>query len=420
MTAVYSLSMLRTLALHVQGLTTANTIRQDTTRDGMMNLIERMGCVQIDTLQMVHRAQYVTLWSRMGSYNIDDFDGLMYQSNGDLQNHRQLFEYWYHAACLIPFENYRYFIPQMRRFEQKPWPSYKRFLNNGGQEIIDHVVTRISSEGGLRVADFDSKKHQPGSWWNWKPAKRALEYLFNSGHAMIANRINFHRVYDLKERVIPEWVDIQSTTDTDAKRFFIESGVKMLGVCFPNQTSDAFHDIKRTEARPITEELIANGTLVEIEGRLADGNQHTLVVHRDHTPLLEQIADGDVTAERTTFLTPFDNLFWAQKRDQQFWNFNQVLEAYKKPKERIWGYFCLPILHRDELVGRFDVKLHRKEKRLQVKAIYLEPSTELSEPLISGVAEAMGDFMAFHNATDLQIDTSNPAEFGQQLLKVMS
>lgn len=420
MAAPYPLSALRTLALHVQGLTTPLDTPQDTSREGILRLIQQMGCVQIDTLQMVHRAQYVTLWSRLGSYTLSDFDHLAYQPvDTDDPNKRQLFEYWFHAACLIPFADYRYHLPQMQRFAADPWPSFKRFLADGGQEMVQPVLDRIRDEGGLRGADFDSKKKHKGSWWNWKPAKRALEYLYNTGDLMIADRVNFHRVYDLKERVIPTGVDQQSPSAKDAARFFIETGGRAFGVCQPNQPSDYYHDIKRTDARPVVEQLVKEGTFVEIEGELADGTTTTLIVHRANLSLLKQIADGAITAQRTTFLTPFDNLFWAQGRDQQLWGFNQILEAYKKPKDRVWGYFCLPILHRERLVGRFDVKLHRAESRLQLIALYLEPDIQPTDDLVAGTAAALRDFMHFHEAKELSIDRSQPPAFGERVMRAL-
>jgi uncharacterized protein YcaQ len=159
--------------------------------------------------------------------------------------------------------------------------------------------------------------------------------------------------------------------------------------------------------------------LVEIEAELADGESHTLVVHRDHLPALEQAADGALRAERTTFLSPFDSLFWARDCDQQVWGFRQTLEAYKPEPQRIWGYYCLPILHGDRLVGRFDPKLERKTGTLRLKALYLEPGIDPADDLIADIAGALRDFMAWHEARDLVIERSDPAEFGQKLLAAL-
>jgi uncharacterized protein YcaQ len=156
-----------------------------------------------------------------------------------------------------------------------------------------------------------------------------------------------------------------------------------------------------------------------VEGELASGKTQTLITHRDHLPLLEQAAEGSLRAERTTFLSPFDSLFWARGRDQMFWDFKQALEAYKPAPQRLWGYFCLPILHRDRLVGRFDPKLERKNGTLRLRALYLDQGITPDDELIADVAAAMRSFLAFHDAKNLIIERSDPPEFGEKLLAAL-
>jgi len=158
---------------------------------------------------------------------------------------------------------------------------------------------------------------------------------------------------------------------------------------------------------------------VRIQARLSDGQARDLLVHRDNLALLEQAAAGEVVARRTTFLSPFDSLFWPQRRDQRLWGFRQALEAYKPAPQRQWGYFCLPILHRDRFVGRFDPKLERSSGTLRLKALYLEPGVDLEDDLVAGVAGAMRDFLAFHGASDLVVERSAPEDFGAKLLAAL-
>jgi len=177
--------------------------------------------------------------------------------------------------------------------------------------------------------------------------------------------------------------------------------------------------MKRTNAYPHVEALVKEGLLVTVEALLMDGKNHTLVVHRENLPLLEQAADSDLYPQHTTFLSPFDNLFWARGRDELFWCFRNVLEAYKPGPTRIYGFFCLAILHRDRLVGRFDAKLDRKTGTLRLKALYLEPGIEPDDLLINGIARALRDFLAFHEASELVIERSQPAEFAGRLLAAL-
>ena len=165
--------------------------------------------------------------------------------------------------------------------------------------------------------------------------------------------------------------------------------------------------------------MIEDGTFTTIQAELSDGKSRVLALHRDNLPLLQQAADGALVPQRTTFLSPFDNLFWAKGRDMQFWNFNQTLEAYKPEADRIWGYFCLPILHKGRLVGRFDPKLERKTGTLRIKKLYLEPGVAPEPAMISDIADALRDFLKFHGAIDLVIEESTPTEFGQKLMAML-
>jgi hypothetical protein len=167
------------------------------------------------------------------------------------------------------------------------------------------------------------------------------------------------------------------------------------------------------------ESLVKDGILVPIQGQLANGKTAGLLVHRDNLSLLQQAADVSLRAQRTTFLSPFDSLFWATRRDEMFWGFHQALEAYVPALKRVYGYFCLPILHKDRLVGRFDPKLERQNGTLRLKTLYLEPDVKPDEELVAGVADSMRDFLTFHDAKDLIIERSQPVEFGKKLLAAM-
>ncbi len=420
-TTPYPLQAIRTLALHCQGLTARNGTGPTPTPPVIYNTVDQIGCVQIDTLQMVQRSQYLVVWSRLGLYDPADFDRLIYgtPAAADGQNDRRLFEYWLHAASIIPLTEFRYRLPVMRYYQETAGSWNERWLSQPeNAALMDEVYDRIRAEGARRTGDFQDEPSRSGSWWGWKPAKRALEVLYDRGQLMIADRINFQRVYDLRERVLPDWVDTTPPTDEDAQRHWLERGARCFGICQPLQTADYAY-YKRTDIRPMVDDLIAEGVFMAVEAELAGGQTDTLIVHRDHLPLLHQAADGSLVAERTTFLSPFDNLFWPKDRDVQFWNFRQVLEAYKPADQRQWGYFCLPILHRDRLVGRFDPKLERKTGTLRLKALYLEPGVAPDEELIADIAGAMRDFLAFHRASALVIERSDPPELGDRLLAAL-
>lgn len=406
---IYPLSALRAIVLHTQLLTTPNEATPALTPDRIVELVKELGYVQIDTLHVVNRAHYVTLWARFGSYAIDDFHKLIYTAD-----QRRLYEGWGHAASLIPLEHYRWH--RWRTDASLSYnPGFREWLSkNGNRELIEQTLQRIRSEGGLRVGDFEYKGPQKGVWYDWKPSKMALEVLFAWGDLMVADRVNFQRVYDVRERVLPEWVDTTPVDPDEARRFCLEQAAKALGVFEPRSLT-FYAYMRATPARAIVRALIEQGVLVEIQGESMNGLR-TWMVHRDNLPLLARAADGDLKAERTTFLAPFDSLLWAGDRDQKLWGFRQLLECYKPAAQRVYGYFCFPILHKNRLVGRFDPKLDRKAGVLHLNALYLEPDIQPDDELVAGVASVMRDFLAWHGAKSLVIEKSDPVAFGEKLI----
>lgn len=404
--ATYPLSALRTLALHTQSLTTPHAAAP--TPDTIVKLVQALGYIQIDTLNVVNRAHYVTLWARLGSYNLDDLDRLIYTAG-----QRQLFEGWGHAASIIPLEHYAYH--RWRTDQTYSYnPGFRQWLNkDGNRELVAQTLARIQSEGPLRVGDFAYDGPQRGVWYDWKPPKMALEALFAWGDLMVAERVNFQRVYDVKERVLPAWVDTTPIPDATARRFCLEQAAKALGV-FDLRHLTLYAYMRATPVRSELKALLQEGALVEIQGESTKGVKKWLV-HRANLPLLQRAADGEIAAQRTTFLAPFDSLFWAWDRDQTLWGFKQLLECYKPAKDRIYGYFSFPILHQNQLVGRFDPKLDRKSGVLHLNALYLEPGIQPDDELVAAVAAAMRDFLSWHGAHALTIEKSDPPTFAPKL-----
>jgi uncharacterized protein len=411
-TPIYPLSALRSVALHTQRLAAPNEGGVAPSPETILDLVKALGYVQIDTLHVVNRAHYLTLWARCGSYGIDDFHQLIYSAD-----QRALYEGWGHAASLIPLEHYRYH--QWRTDRKVSFnPSFSQWLSqDGNSQLVDQALERIRAEGGLRAGDFEYDGPPRGGWYDWKPSKIALEVLFAYGDIMVADRVNFQRVYDVKERVLPEWVDTTPVAPDEARRFCLEGAARALGVFDPRHLT-FYAYMRATPARGLVKALVEDGALVEIRGESLQGVR-TWMVHRDNLPLLQRAADGELKPERTTFLAPFDSLFWAPDRDELLWGFQQSLECYKPAAQRVYGYFSLPILHRERLVGRFDPKLDRKSGVLHLNALYLEPGIEPDDELVAGVATAMRDFLSWHSAKGLEIEKSDPPAFANKLVNAL-
>lgn len=406
---VYPLAALRATVLNAQRL--ASTRPRGSMADRIVDLVTALGYIQIDTLHVVHRAHDLTLWSRLGRYRLADFHRLIY-SDG----HRRLYEGWGHAASIMPLEHYR-----LQRWRSNRTVSYNpAFLawvrKDGNRRLMARTLERVRMEGGLRVGEFESESGRDGSgeWYQWRPSKMALEALFARGDLMVAKRVHFQRVYDLTERVLPSWVDTNSVDPDQARRACLEQAARALGVFEPRSLT-FYGYMRATPARPLVRALIDEGVVVPVRGESTAGVR-TWMVHRDNLPLLERAADGDIKTERTTFLSPFDSLFWAGKRDELLWGFEHRMEFYKPAAQRKYGYFSMPILFRDRLVGRLDPKLDRASGVLRLESLHLEPGVKPDEELVEAVAGAMGEFMAWHGVKELRARMGKPAVFAKRLL----
>lgn len=393
-----TITQARAVMLATQGLLEAPTL--PATQDSVLQVIRRMGVLQIDTIHVVARSPYLVLWSRLGSYEPRWLDQLLAET--------RLFEYWSHAACFIPIEDY----PLYRRWMlegKRGWNNALEWLANH-QELVDRVLARIHSEGPLRSADFKGVK-SPGGWWNWKEEKIALEHLLSAGDLMVRARKNFQRVYDLRERVLPDWDDAQTPPLKEIRRHFILRGVACLGIARGNWVSDYY----RISKNGIAKEL---NTLVE-EGALltekVEGWDDPVYIHPERAGLLSQALAGQLHPSYTTLLSPFDPLVWDRKRTHELFNFDYSIECYLPAAKRRYGYFSLPILHKDALVGRLDAKAIRKDEIFEVRNLVLEPGVEPDLALIEDLRTAIQACATWHGTPRVQVVRSAPPELSEML-----
>jgi len=357
-------------------------------KEALLTAVRRIGLLQLDTIHVVARSHYLVMLSRVGLYDPADLDALLYPD-------RLLFEQWAHAACLIPVEDYAHFAPVIQARRDRPlygdW-SIRR-LGDDPQGVLDTVLDRIRQEGPLGSKDFEDPRGQRGTWWDWKPAKAALEVLFEQGHLMVDRRVNFHRRYDLAGRVLPASAEPPRYTTKDWRCWAALRSVSCLGVATAGHASDYYRQ-RKPVTRATLEKLAAEVAVVPVA---VEGWKEAAYLHPDDLPLVEDIEAGAHQPTLTTFLSPFDNLTWDRQRLRDLFGFDYRIEMYTPAKQRQYGYYVMPILHRGRLVGRLDPKADRQSRTLIVRAIYLEPGEPLTDELVAGIAGALREFMAFHN-----------------------
>jgi uncharacterized protein YcaQ len=395
----FSVEAARELVLASQGL---GTVSKRATKDDVREIIRRMGVLQIDSISVVARSPYLVLWSRLGSYEPLWLDELLAEG--------ALFEYWSHAACFIPIEDYGL---------------YRRLMIEGGEktrtwmqahhEEIEHVMERIGEKGPVRAAEFARTDGKAGGWWEWKPEKRALEHLFAAGELMISRRENFHRVYDLRERVLanalPDWEDALAPTEQEVRRVLALKAVRALGVAVARWVPDYFRTPKKGIAG-LLEELAEEGDLVRAG---IEGLDEPAYVHPDNAGPAEKILSGSLQPAFTTLLSPFDPVVWDRARALELFGFEYRIEVYTPAARRRYGYYSLPILHNGALVGRLDAKAHRREGLFEVKAVHLEPGAPVSDGFVAGLAGALYECAAWHGTPEVRVRRSDPPELAAAL-----
>jgi uncharacterized protein YcaQ len=400
-----SLDTARTLAVVKQGLHRRPAMND---RRTLLETIRQIGLLQLDTIHVVARSHYLVTLSRVGLYDRADLDALLYPD-------RRLFEQWAHAACLIPIEDYEYFAPAIlarREHSLQPW--LLRSLGEDAQQILAAVLADVRERGPLASRDFKDTRDQRGTWWDWKPAKTALEILFEQGYLMVDRREKFQRYYDLSERVLPTSARLLSgRTLDDWRRWATLRSVACLGLATAAQVSDYYRQRKRA-ARAMVETLSAEGSIVPVN---VEGWPDTAYLDPADLPLVDEIKAGRHQPTLTAFLSPFDNLIWDRQRVADLFGFDYRAEMYQPAAKRKYGYYVLPILHRGRLVGRLDPKADRQAGTLIVRAIYLEPGQVITDELLDGVVGALGEFLAFHHMERLVIERSEPEAFGTLLLE---
>lgn len=394
----------RAVMLAAQGLD-RRPAKKATKRD-VLRCIRRMGALQIDTINIVARSPYLVLWSRLGTYAPKWLDELLAEG--------AIFEYWSHEACFLPIEDFSLYRHRMLNAEAMGWKYSQAWVEAHRQEV-EHVLNLIRERGPVRSADFERQDGKAGGWWEWKTEKRALEMLFTAGELMIARRRNFQRVYDLRERVLPSWDDRELPSLEEVRRELALKAARALGVTTARWTSDYFRTGKR-ETLAVVNALADEGALLSVE---VEGWKEPAFVHPDNLKLIEAATAGAIKPELTTLLSPFDPLVWDRARALSMFDFDYRLECYTPAPKRRYGYFTLPILHGDALIGRTDAKAHRKEGVFEIKSLHIEPGVRLSAEAIRDIAAALSECAEWHGTPEVVVRESDPPGIAARLQKAI-
>ncbi|MBU2946673.1 winged helix-turn-helix domain-containing protein [Zobellia uliginosa] len=357
-------------------------------QDATLSAIEHLGYIQIDTISVIERAHHHTLYNRNSRYKSAHLEELIAD--------KKVFEYWAHAASYLPMTDYRFTLPRKQAIasgKQKHW--YKRDV-----QLMQSVAERIKAEGPLMAKDFNKKGKKHGEW-KTAPTKQALENLFMEGELMISKRVNFHKVYDLTERVLPSSLNTTTPTDDEYGKFLVKKYLRANGL---GKLTEMTYLIKNTKPL-VTNALDTMLKTGEIE--LVNVSNTAYYVLPEALKLLNQ----PLARKKLKILSPFDNLLIQRKRMTDLFNFDYTLECYVPQHKRKHGYFSLPILWDGKLVARMDSKADRKEKVLYIHQLTLEPSLRKTEAFADALGRELQSFMEFNACNSIQLHRTIPSSF---------
>jgi uncharacterized protein YcaQ len=318
---------------------------------GVSDLVRRLGVVQIDSVNVLVRSHYLPIFSRRGAYSTSLLERAAYADRD-----RPLFEYWGHEASFLPIELYpllRWRMDQARRGEGT-WGRLKRYASEH-KPLVAAVLEQIRERGALAAGELEDGGRSTGSWWGWSQGKEILEWLFWIGEVTTARRRNFERLYDLAERVLPDARNAPVPSRDDAQRALMTIAARALGVATLRDLRD-YYRLPTADAAARLSELLEEGALQPVS---VDGWKQQAYMH--------SATRVPRSADAAALLSPFDSLIWERQRTERLFGFHFRLEIYTPIHKRQHGYYVLPFLLGDRLVGRVDLKADRARSRLQVR-----------------------------------------------------
>jgi uncharacterized protein YcaQ len=372
----------RTLLLQAQGL--LDDPNRPAGPKSLSRLIDRLGFVQLDSINVVDRGHHLTLGARLHRYQPSHLANL-------LEKQRSLFEHWTHDASAIPSQWYPHWKPRFRGFQRST--RYQRWLvkrlGPEPEKVIRHVKRRLRAEGPLMSRDFEIPKGSSrGTWWGWTPHKTALESLWHTGTVAVAGRENFHKIYDLSERVHPELRGLRAPGKRQHVEWACATAIERLGVATSGEIAGFWKAIPPAEANAWCRETERRGRIVAVEIE-DEGDRRPRAAFA--VPDWEQrLSRASAPPAGLRVLSPFDPVIRDRRRLLRRFGFDYTFEAFVPAAKRRFGYYVLPILSGDTFVGRLDPKMHRDQDRLEVKNLYWESGVRPTRVRTRQLEDALG------------------------------
>jgi uncharacterized protein YcaQ len=370
------------------------------TPESLLALVRQLGCVQVDAVRRIDHSQHLVLWSRMPGYSETLLDHLLWRK-------RELFEYWAHAASIVVTENYPIHQFQMRIYDQPRSAWGRRFLAwvEENDSFRRYLLKTLEAGDVIDQNDLEDRSVSSwgsGGWTSGRQVPMMMTYLWRKGQAVIAGRAGQRKLWALTERIFPRWSEIDPLSDEDVIREAVLISLSALGAAPASHIKDHFIRNYYLDLEERLDEWVEAGKIIQVtlQSDLSRRVQPWYMLAEDE-PLLEQVRlDG--WQARTTLLSPFDNLICNRQRTLQLWEFDYKMEIYVPKAKRVYGYYVMPILHGDELVGRLDPQFDRQTNRLIIHAFHVEPGQD-SKAIAAAVRPELERLKDYLGATEIEV-----------------
>ncbi len=363
-------------------------------QDDIHELINHLGCVQIDPIRAVERTQLLVLWSRLGNFDTADLDALLWQE-------RRLFEYWAHAASIVLTEDYPIYRLHMENWlnGDKAWMKRTRDWMEENQELRQSILNGLAENGPLSSRDFKDRSErawQSSGWTSGQNVGLMINALWRLGSIMVSHRKGLTKFWELSEQCLPEWTPRDQLDWPEAVKMAAQRSLRALGLARAAHIEQHFTRGRYPGLESVLNELEDEGQIVQIQ--IKDQGQlwpSTWYVHAKDLPLVDRLEAGE-WQPRTVLLSPFDNLICDRDRTEFLFDFHFRIEIYVPKAKRKYGYYVLPMLHGDSLIGRLDAKMDRKKHQLHINAVYAEPEAPQdvgTGQAVAGTVEELAEFL---------------------------
>ena len=396
-TRVISRTVARRMAIVAQGLAGPRPLA-DT--EGIMDVIGRLGCLQLDPINIVARSHLLVLWSRLGPYDQGLLDRLLWQE-------RRLFEYWAHAASIVLMQDYPIHQMRMRSYGKgsNAWSQHVSAWMQQNETLRSSILSALQQRGPLRSRDFEDPVQvawRSSGWTDGRTVGRMLDFLWAQGHVLVSKRVGAHKWWDLAERCLSTiCISQEPLAEHEVVFAAAQKALRSLGVATPRDITEHFTRNRYPGLSEVLSELEAKERILRV--RVQEQGKELVgpwFVHAELLPVLERL-EQQAWEPRTTLLSPFDNLICDRKRTARLFDFLYQSEIYTPKDKRRFGYYVMPILSGDQLIGRIDPTFDRSRKQLLINAVHTEPATAITGETGQAVAAAIEELAAFLGATTI-------------------